>query len=125
MKKDQTGIIPITLMGVGLFIIHFLLQDVSQLSLNQIIATHIFIYLIFFQSLLSVHFIKKFWPEYVGFSFIGFGIFKMLLVVGFIWIMISQFGAPNNPFIIQIMPLYFLYLGVETLLIVKKINILN
>ena len=27
--------------------------------------------------------------------------------------MISQFGAPNNPFIIQIMPLYFLYLGVE------------
>jgi len=111
---------------IGLFLIqHFAIRELakSYTFLYPVWSFYLFHFLVTLGVFTILYFLGKHVPQYIGFSFIGLILFKMIVSIAFLLPLIRMKEVSKIPDFISFFIPYFIYLILEIYLTMKILNL--
>lgn len=111
---------------IGLFLIqHFAIRELakSYTFFYPVWSIYLFHFLVTLGVFTILYFLGKHVPQYIGFSFIGLILFKMIVSIAFLLPLIRMKEVSKIPDFISFFIPYFIYLILEIYLTMKILNL--
>ncbi|MGO3184434.1 MAG: hypothetical protein ACTIJ9_16520 [Aequorivita sp.] len=127
MKFTKYFYIPVLLAAVSLLL--FAVQKLIIGSISNIYtfyypvwAIYVFHFMITFIVLTGLYFVGKLFPNFIGFTFMGFILLKMIVAVVFLIPLIKMENVSKIPDFASFFIPYFIYLFIEILLTMRLLK---
>ena len=121
IKRFLSNLLVIVLVASCIGVIHFFVVKKIDLYFS-ILSIYAFNFALTFFSILALLFIQKKFSDKVGYTFLGLGVFKMMLSVVYLMPLIKSAFINKIPDTLNFFFCYFLFLLMESIITVKMLN---
>ena len=119
LLRDISKLLALT---VGFYLLHFAILQLGNFEETNLQGVYLFMFGLTALAYIIIRVVHENDREKTAFMFLGFSMVKMMAAIMYLFPVYQSMGEAGKIFVLQFFMVYFLYLFVETLFVLKLFN---